>query len=103
VTPQEYAVRAVRAWITNVDLTTIPELKPQGNEHPSGSAVAERRDLFVEQVLDAAQGIVGDFAYTLIAERQDEEWQHITHAVDQGELEDGPRPVRFTGRGEVVR
>lgn len=103
MTPQEYAVRAVRTWINNVDLDTIPELQPVGDEHPSGASLAERRQRFVDQTLDAVQEMVGPLAYGIIAERQDEEWQHYTHAVDQGELEDGPRPVRFTGHGEVVR
>jgi len=94
VTPQEYAIRAVRAWVTNVDRITVPELR---------NASDETFDLFIKQVLDAAQDMVGDIAYAIIAERQDEEWQHFAHAVDQGEVEDGPHPVRFTGEGEIVR
>lgn len=94
MTPQEYAVRAVRAWITNVDRTTVPELR---------NASDKTFDLFVKQVLDAAEDMVGVLTYAVIAERQDEEWQHFKHAVDQGEVEDGPYPIRFTGKGEVVR
>jgi hypothetical protein len=94
VTPQEYAVRAVRAWIENLEFTTVPELKNQPGETFT---------LFVEQVLDAAQGMVGDVAYAIISERQDEEWQHFNRTVALGGLEDGPYPVRFTGKGEVVR
>lgn len=94
MTPQEYAVRAVRAWIENVDHTTVPELK---------NVSTDTFDLFIKQVLDAAQDVVGDLAYSIIAERQDEEWLHFKHAVDQGEVVDGPYPIRFTGKGEVVR
>jgi hypothetical protein len=103
VTPQEYAVRAVRAWITNVDLDTIPELQPIGDEHPQGAKIGNRRDRFIEQVLNATQEMVGVLTYAVIAERQDEEWQHFAHAVDQGEVENGPLPVRYTGKGEVIR
>lgn len=92
--PQEYVVRAVRAWIENVDHTTVPELKNVPND---------TFDLFIKQVLDTAQDVVGLLAYEIIAERQDEEWQHFRHAVDQGEVPDGPYPVRFTSKGEIVR
>lgn len=94
MTPQEYAVRAVRTWVENVDHTTIPELR---------DAPTKRFDLFIKQILDAAQDMVGILTYTVISERQDEEWQHFRHAVDQGEVEDGPYPVRFTEKGEVIR
>jgi hypothetical protein len=94
VTPQEYAVRAVRAWVENVDHTTVPELR---------DVPTETFDLFIKQVLDAAQEMVGVYAFAVIAERQDEEWAHLQHAVDQGELEPVPYPVRFTAKGEVVQ
>jgi hypothetical protein len=103
VTPQEYAVRAIRAWVTNLDMNTVPELQPREGEHPQGASLANRRDLFIKQVLDHTQNMVGDLTYIVIAERQDEEWQHFKRSVHLGEFEDGPYPVRFTGHGEVVR
>ena len=95
MTPQEYAVRAVRAWITNVDLSTIPELQ--------GGGPYDRKDKFIEQVNSAAQEMVGEIAYTIIAERQDEEWQRFQHEVDEEGLPNMLYPVRFTADREVIK
>jgi hypothetical protein len=99
VTPQEYAVRAVRAWITNVDLTTIPELQ--------GGGPYDRKDKFIEQVNSAAQEMVGEIAYTIIAERQDEEWQRFRVDWNADGVTDLTYPVRLymreDGEDGVVR
>lgn len=103
MTPQEYAVRAVRAWITNVDLDTVPELQPIGDEHPAGAKVAERRDRFTTQVLDVAQEMVGPLTYAVIAERQDEEWERFRYECDGDGSIDRTYPIRFTTNKEIVR
>lgn len=103
MTPQEYAVRAVRAWITNLDLDTVPELRAAGTEHPQGAAVAERRDRFIEQVLNATQEMVGVLTYAVIAERQDEEWERFRVDWNAEGVTDLTYPVRFTTDKEIVR
>lgn len=94
MTPQEYAVRAVRAWVENVDHTTVPELR---------DVPTETFDLFIKHVLDAAQEMVGVYAFAVIAERQDEEWQRFRHECDGDGSLDRAYPVRFTAKEEVVR
>jgi hypothetical protein len=94
MTPQEYAVRAVRAWITNVDMTTIPELR---------DADAGKQDRFVAQVLQVTTDAVGSLNYAVIAERQDEEWEQFRVDWNTEGVTDLTYPVRFTMNGEVVR
>jgi hypothetical protein len=96
VTPQEYAVRAVRAWVTNHDMDTVPELSGDSTDRMN-------RDRFIHQVLDAAQEIVGVATYAIIAEQQDEEWQRFACEVAEEELSEMPYPVRFTLAKEVIQ
>jgi len=103
MTPHEYTVRVVRAWVTNLDLNTVPELQAVDDEHPAGVKVTRRREQFVEQVLNVAQEIVGPLAYAIITERQDEEWQRFRHEMMKGRLTEEPYPVRFITNGEIVR
>lgn len=103
MTPQEYAVRAVRAWVTNLDLDTVPELQPLDAEGVLAGATTAMRDRFVEQVLDAAHEMVGVYAYAVIAERQDEEWQRFRHECNGDGSLDRAYPVRFTVNDEIVR